>query len=121
MAQVFWSLGDGQRARVLLEESRELTSASTESPVLAVLFEQVEGLVASTPPSEAGASLLTTSELRVLQYLPTHLSFPEIGGQLYLSRHTIKSQAVSAYRKLGVSSRSEAVARARELGLLPSA
>jgi LuxR family maltose regulon positive regulatory protein len=121
LAQVFWSLGDGQRARVLLEESRELTSASTESPVLAVLFEQVEGLVASTPPSEAGASLLTTSELRVLQYLPTHLSFPEIGGQLYLSRHTIKSQAVSAYRKLGVSSRSEAVARARELGLLPSA
>jgi LuxR family maltose regulon positive regulatory protein len=121
LAQVFWSLGDGLRARVLLDESRELTSASTESPVLAVLAEQVEGLVESAPPSEGGASLLTTAELKVLQYLPTHLSFPEIGGQLYLSRHTIKSQAVSAYRKLGVSSRSEAVARARELGLLPSA
>jgi LuxR family maltose regulon positive regulatory protein len=118
LAQVFWSLGDGQRARVLLDESRELTGA--DSPVLAALAQQVQGLVESSSPDEGGASLLTTAELRVLQYLPTHLSFPEIGGQLYLSRHTIKSQAVSAYRKLGVSSRSEAVARARELGLLPS-
>jgi LuxR family maltose regulon positive regulatory protein len=63
--------------------------------------------------------LLTTAELRVVQYLPSHLTFPEIGQQLWLSRHTVKSQAMSAYRKLGVSSRSEAVTRARQLGLLP--
>jgi LuxR family transcriptional regulator, maltose regulon positive regulatory protein len=37
---------------------------------------------------------------------------------MFLSRHTIKSQAMSLYRKLGASSRSEAVARSRELGLL---
>jgi LuxR family maltose regulon positive regulatory protein len=55
----------------------------------------------------------------VLQYLPTHLTFPEMGEQLHLSRHTVKSQALSAYRKLGVTSRSDAVARATELGLLP--
>ena len=65
-------------------------------------------------------SLLTTAELRVVQYLPSHLTFPEIGAQLWLSRHTVKSQAMSAYRKLGVTSRGEAVARARELGLLPA-
>jgi LuxR family maltose regulon positive regulatory protein len=68
-----------------------------------------------------GPSLLTTAELRVLQYLPSHLSFPEIGQRLYLSRHTVKSQALSTYRKLGVSSRSGAVAAASELGLLPPA
>jgi Bacterial regulatory proteins, luxR family len=50
--------------------------------------------------------------------LATHLSFPEVGAELFLSPHTIKSQAVSLYRKLGVASRSQAVARARELGLL---
>ena len=48
--------------------------------------------------------------------LSTHLSFPEIADELFLSRHTIKSQAMSIYRKLGVSSRSQAVTRARELG-----
>jgi LuxR family transcriptional regulator, maltose regulon positive regulatory protein len=46
------------------------------------------------------------------------LSFPEIGGELFLSRNTIKSQAHSIYRKLGASTRSQTVARARELGLL---
>jgi LuxR family transcriptional regulator, maltose regulon positive regulatory protein len=50
--------------------------------------------------------------------LATHLSFPQIGAELFLSPSTIKSQALSLYRKLGVSSRSQAVARARELALL---
>jgi LuxR family maltose regulon positive regulatory protein len=50
--------------------------------------------------------------------LSTHLSFPEIAEEVFLSRHTIKSEAMSLYRKLGVSSRSQAVARSRELGLL---
>ena len=50
--------------------------------------------------------------------LTTHLSFPEIAAELFLSPSTIKSQALSLYRKLGVSSRSQAVARARELALL---
>ena len=50
--------------------------------------------------------------------LATHLSFPEIAADLYLSPHTVKSQAMSIYRKLGASSRSRAVTRSRELGLL---
>jgi LuxR family transcriptional regulator, maltose regulon positive regulatory protein len=68
--------------------------------------------------STPGASALTAAELRLLPLLSTHLSFPEIAGELFLSRHTIKSQAYSIYRKLGASSRSQAVARSRELGLL---
>ena len=68
--------------------------------------------------SVPGASALTAAELRLLPLLSTHLSFPEIAEDLFLSRHTIKSQSVSIYRKLGAFSRSEAVTRARELGLL---
>ena len=63
-----------------------------------------------------GTSSLTTAELRILPLLPTHLSFPEIAGQLSVSPHTVKSQVRSIYRKLGVSSRSEAVDLLAELG-----
>ena len=58
------------------------------------------------------------AELRLLPWLATHLSFREIGARLYVSRNTIKTQAISVYRKLGVSSRSEAIECASRLGLL---
>jgi len=65
-----------------------------------------------------GASSLTGAEVRLLRLLGTHYSFREIGAQLCLSQHTVKSQAMSIYRKFGVSSRSEAIRHARDLGLL---
>ena len=68
--------------------------------------------------SAPGVSALTTAELRLLPLLATHLSFPQIGEELFLSRHTIKSQTVSIYRKLSTATRDQAVTRARELGLL---
>jgi LuxR family maltose regulon positive regulatory protein len=68
--------------------------------------------------SRVGASALTAAELRLMPLLSTHLSYAEIGDELDLSKHTVKSQVSSVYRKLGVSSRSEAVVRSRELGLL---
>ena len=75
---------------------------------------------ATTGPAGAWAMSLTRAELRLLPYLATHLSFPEIGSRLFLSRNTIKTEAVAVYRKLGVSSRSEAIERAIEVGLLES-
>ena len=66
----------------------------------------------------AGSSTLTPAELRLLPLLATHRSFREIGGQLHISRNTVKTQAISVYRKLGVSSRSDAIERAAGLGLL---
>ena len=65
-----------------------------------------------------GMSALTAAELRLLPMLASHLSFPQIGAQLFLSRHTVKSEAISIYRKLRVSSRAQAVVRSREVGLL---
>jgi LuxR family maltose regulon positive regulatory protein len=65
-----------------------------------------------------GASALTAAELRLLPLLSTHLTFAEVGAELFLSPNTVKTQAVSIYRKLDASTRGQAVARARELGLL---
>ena len=65
-----------------------------------------------------GASSLTVAELRLLPLLATHLSYPEIAAELFVSRNTVKSQAYSLFRKLGASSRSQAVTRSRELALL---
>ena len=61
---------------------------------------------------------LTPAELRTLQYLPTHYSFREIGEQLVVSVNTVRSQAQALYRKLGASTRREAVERARTRGLI---
>ncbi len=70
------------------------------------------GVIAAVP--------LTTAELRILRHLPTHLSHREIGQRLNVSQSTVKSQALSVYRKLDASSRSQAVERATALGLIPA-
>ncbi len=64
---------------------------------------------------------LTTAELRLMPHLASHLSLQRIADQLTVSRETVKSQAKSIYRKLGVSSRTAAVTEADRLGLLSDA
>ena len=64
---------------------------------------------------------LTGAELRLLPLLATHFSFREIGDRLHVSRNTVKTQAISVYRKLGVSNRSDAIERAGRLGLVDAA
>jgi LuxR family maltose regulon positive regulatory protein len=61
---------------------------------------------------------LTPAERRVLELLPTHLTDAQMAEQLFVSRNTVKTHVKSLYRKLEVSSRADAVGRARELGLL---
>jgi LuxR family maltose regulon positive regulatory protein len=85
---------------------------------VADLRRQLDGLPAAGDGHGTG---LTGAELRLLPLLATHLSFREIGERLFVSRNTIKTQAISAYRKLGVSSRSAAIERAAELGLIDAA
>jgi LuxR family maltose regulon positive regulatory protein len=72
----------------------------------------------SSTPTRAGATPLTPAELRLLPYLQTHLTIREIGERLFLSRNTVSTEVGSIYRKLGVSSRSDAVFRATAVGLL---
>ena len=68
----------------------------------------------SSPPAEE----LSPGELRVLRYLPTNLSRPEIAGELSVSPNTVNAHVRSIYAKLQVRDRSSAVRRARELRLL---
>jgi LuxR family transcriptional regulator, maltose regulon positive regulatory protein len=99
----------------------ELLELLRERPHVGVLVDEVEKLereLAMTPDSGGVKRTLTPAELRLLPYLATHLSFREIGQQLYVSRNTIKTQAISVYRKLGVTSRSQAIACAARLGLV---
>jgi len=118
LARALLTLRDTRGAGELLDEARELLERSAN---LGTLAEQVEGLQLevdlSPEPEGVHHTGLTPAELRLLPLLATHLSFREIAQQLYVSRNTIKTQAISVYRKLGVSSRSEAVAEAQRLGL----
>jgi len=102
--------------------SARSTTSSRGGPDLGVLVERAEALrtsLAALPTGEPGRNPgLTGAELRLLPFLTTHLSFREIGERLYLSRNTIKTQAISVYRKLGVSTRSDAMDRALSLGLV---
>jgi LuxR family maltose regulon positive regulatory protein len=72
-------------------------------------------------PDGRWASSLTPAERRLLPLLATHLSFREIGERLYISRNTVKTQAIAVYRKFGVTSRSGAIERAIALGLIDEA
>ena len=119
LTRVHLALADIAGARTLMREIDELLN---HRPDLGTLVGEAQALrtqlSADHAPAVPGASSLTGAELRVLPMLATHLSFSEIGAGLFLSPHTVKSQAMSIYRKLGASSRSQAVARSRELGLL---
>jgi LuxR family transcriptional regulator, maltose regulon positive regulatory protein len=101
-------------------ELRAATAVLSEEPDAVVLHDWADELDRRLDrlrgrPGEVG---LTAAELRVLEQLPTHRSLVEIGDHLYVSRNTVKTHTLSIYRKLYVSGRSEAVERARELGLL---
>jgi LuxR family transcriptional regulator, maltose regulon positive regulatory protein len=61
---------------------------------------------------------LSGAELRVLRYLPSNLSRPEISAELFVSPNTVETHMRHIYAKLGVHRRSEAVRQARQLGLL---
>jgi LuxR family maltose regulon positive regulatory protein len=82
------------------------------------LGEALAQLESFTPPESTQAAAMTAAELRVLRFLPTHLSFREIAERTHVSANTVKTQANAVYRKFGVACRSDAVARARSCGLL---
>jgi LuxR family maltose regulon positive regulatory protein len=121
LARVFLLLGDPSAARVLLSEAQTQLHPLPDARWLRARLDDAWTHAESFPLSTGvGPSALTSAELRVLQLLPTHLSFEEIGKQLSVSRNTVKTQAIAAYRKLGVSSRTEAVERATSLGMIQS-
>jgi LuxR family maltose regulon positive regulatory protein len=118
LASAYVAIADVSGARGVM---RDLVAISLpQLGTLTTRRAQLEASLAALPTGNVGVSTLTTAELRLLPLLATNLSFPEIGERLFVSRHTVKTQAMSIYRKLDVSSRSDAVTRLRELGLLGS-
>ena len=120
LARAHLALSDPAGARALMREVDELLRCRPDLGSLAGEAEAFRARLSEEhDPSVPGISALSAAELRVLPTLASHLSFPQIAAEMFLSPHTVKSQAISIYRKLGVSSRAQAVARSRELGLLP--
>ena len=119
LARVYLALADATTARHLL---LEIDDVLHHRPNLGTLVDDVEelreALASSTPGGTTGGPPLSPAELRLLPYLQTHLTVPEIASRLFLSQNTVRSEVGSIYRELGVSSRSDAVLLATSIGLL---
>jgi LuxR family transcriptional regulator, maltose regulon positive regulatory protein len=119
MARAAMRLGDVSGARSQLAQAERQVERAGEAPMLTGWLEEARRQCdACNAGSGAEMGSLTAAELRTLGYLPTHLSFREIAERTYVSANTVKTQANAVYRKLDVSCRSEAVARARQMGLI---
>jgi LuxR family maltose regulon positive regulatory protein len=118
LARTALRLGDVGAAGELLSEAahrlRDTADATTLGTWLEETREHLDAVMGSTGETWA----LTPAERRVLQLLPTHLSFPAIASRLFVSPNTVKTHARAVYRKLDASSRGEAVAHAYAAGLL---
>ena len=118
LARSHVALADPAGARVVMREVADLLHRRPNVGVLRSEYGALLTQLAAIREGAPGASTMTAAELRLLPYLPTHLTFREIGHQLNVSSHTVKTQAISIYRRLGVTSRADAVLAARGLGLL---
>jgi len=118
LARVYLAIADPATARQLV---REIDDILTYRPALGTLIDELEEFraVLASSTAEAGCRpALTPAELRLLPYLQTHLTASGIAERLFVSSHTVKAEIKSIYRKLGVSSRNEAVQKASAIGLL---
>jgi LuxR family maltose regulon positive regulatory protein len=112
-------LGDVTGTRTLLAEASRMLARLPDALVLRRWTDELWSLVDTFATTVLVApSSLTTAELRVLSLMPTHLTFREMGDRLHVSANTVKTHAHAVYRKLDVSSRSEAVVTACATGLL---
>ena len=115
--------GDHAGARSLAREARETLNACPDPGVLIELLARTERSLQLAPTPASAPVLaadleLSERELTLLGLLASDLSQREIGSELFISLNTVKGHVHSIFRKLGVNSRADAVARGRELGLL---
>lgn len=118
LVEAYTALADPAGARAVLRQIRDILATGSNLGIVAERCDELRGKFDGASAALVGVSSLTAAELRLVPLLPTHLTYKEIGERLYVSRNTIKSEASSIFRKLGVSSRSEAVQAAERIGLL---
>lgn len=118
LARVLAAQGESAAAGGRLEEARRVLSAARDGGVLPGRVAEAERGIGTRAPAVAAGEPLSDRELAVLRLLATGLSQREIGGELYVSLNTVKTHTRNIFRKLGVSTRGDAVERGRELTLL---
>jgi LuxR family maltose regulon positive regulatory protein len=118
MAEVSVGLGDSRGARVFVRDAEAVLRRRPDLGSLGKRTDEIRLRLGTLQASGTDTSTLTSAELRILPLLGTHLTLAGIADRLFLSRHTVKSQLWSMYRKLDVHTRSDAITRAQELGLL---
>jgi LuxR family transcriptional regulator, maltose regulon positive regulatory protein len=117
LADTYLLFGDAGAARESLRSANRDLPRLGEAPTLRRWWETSNAAAAAQRSVSTGPPL-TPAEIRVLQFLPTHLSFREIADRLHVSRNTVKTQVISSYRKLGASNRTDAVDSARSLAII---
>jgi LuxR family maltose regulon positive regulatory protein len=122
LGRIFLELEDVPAARVQVSEARGHLAGLASQGALRDQLERLARDVARRGGPADGVSVmtLTQAELRVLHLLPTHLTLAEIGRELDVSRSTVKTHVAAVYRKLHTRTRTDAVRRGRQLGLLSS-
>lgn len=115
-ASVLSTLGDGDGSQKVVAQARVILESCPDARLLAQRLETLDPTIGTR--HECGNGELTEGELRVLKLLASDLSERGIGNELYVSYNTVHSHVRSIYRKLGISSRSQALKRASELALV---
>jgi len=118
LAEVAIALGDPSGARQFVRDAEAVLRRRPDLGNLGARTDELRRRLRTLQDGSPPTSTLTSAELRILPLLATHLSLAGIADRLFLSRHTVKSQVWSMYRKLEVHTRTDAVARAQALGLL---
>ena len=118
LAQIRRSTGDDDGARVALADARIAVAACPQPGILTDMVERAGRTRGRTPRGVPRSPDLTDRERALLRLLPGPLRRDEIAAALHISVNTVKTHIGGLYTKLGVSSRADAVTRARQLGLL---
>lgn len=115
LARAALRLGDRELASELSVVAAGRLNEVADASVLPRWVEELESAL------QVGATIeepLTAAELRVLRFLPSHLSYPQVAASVNVSPNTVKTHVRSIYRKLDATSRQEAIDRAQRAGLL---
>ena len=118
LARIRLALDDGTGAKELAEEAREVLAALPDgTEMLQARLADLDRRLARPSREADDTEPLTEREVAVLRMLGGTLTLREIGHELYVSANTVKTHTQAIYRKLGVSSRHDAVARGKRLGI----
>ena len=119
LARVLLDLGDRGRAAELADEARNVLAMLPDgADALRVRLTELDRRITGRPRAAHVAEPLTEREVAVLRMLVGTLSLREIGRELFVSANTVKTHAQRIYRKLGVTTRHEAVEQGRRAGIL---